>query len=448
VTFAYCLLGLRLPIILPQRNIVLMTSQEFRKQNIPDVPGVYLFLGPRKEILYIGKATSLRDRIRSYFLSDVIATRGRLIVDMVTKATDIDFIPTDSVLEALILEANLIKKHQPYYNTKEKDNRSYNHVIITDEDFPQVLVVRGRTLELAFPKNRIRYSFGPFPHGTQLREAMKIIRKLFPFRDNKCVPAFVRTQAGKPARPCFNYHIGLCPGVCTGDISKEEYAKTIRHLRLFFEGKKKELLRELEREMKRYAKAHEFEKAATVRGTMYALNHIQDVALLKRDTLQREYIAPVGAPEGNVEYRIEAYDIAHMHGTSHVGVMVVVEDGEVNKSGYRKFKIRTQRGANDTGALKEVLKRRLTHDEWPFPQLIVVDGGQAQINAALEILSEKGFAIPVVSVLKDERHKPKDILGEKEYLKDLAPAILLANSEAHRFAIAYHKKIRNRNFYK
>ncbi len=429
-----------------------MTSQEFknRADKMPDEPGVYFFLGKDKEILYIGKATSLRDRVRSYFGPDLLQTRGRLVVDMVALACDIDFAKTDSVLEALILEANLIKQHQPKYNTKEKDNKSYNYVVFTNEDFPKILTIRGRTLvseEDKASKKKYKYIFGPFPHGMQLKEAMKIVRRIFPFSDNKCIPAKYWLEQSKPEkiRPCFARQIGLCPGVCTGEMSQEQYAEHIRNLKLFFEGKKKTLLKNLEKQMQEFADKQEFEKAGEVRKTIFALNHIQDIALLKSFGKVDES----AGGQFNVEdrsgiFRIEAYDVAHSSGTSVVGVMTVIEDNEINKSQYRKFKIKINPGVNDTGALKEILRRRLGHLEWAFPNLIVVDGAQAQINVAESVLKERGLTIPVVSVVKDIRHQPREVLGDVNLAAQHGRSILLANNEAHRFAITYHRKKRDK----
>src|SRR3989304_2857242 len=177
---------------------------------LPDNPGVYIFRGPKRVILYIGKATSLHTRVASYFRRDLISTRGPIIAGMIEAAKNVDFIETDSVLEALILEAQLIKKHQPPYNTKEKDNKSFNYVVITKEDFPRVMTMRGRELgELNLKPNtsNLKAVFGPFPQGSVLREALKIVRKIFPFSDN------CRPNQGKS---CFNAQIGLCPGVCAG----------------------------------------------------------------------------------------------------------------------------------------------------------------------------------------------------------------------------------------
>ncbi|MFZ2715786.1 MAG: GIY-YIG nuclease family protein, partial [Minisyncoccia bacterium] len=365
-----------------------MSSTEKIKLNIaklPDSPGVYIFKSKKQkakgksDILYIGKATSLRDRVRSYFSKDIVVTRGPLIVKMLSEFDTIDHIKTDSVLEALILEAHLIKKYQPEANVMLKDNKSFNFVVITDEDFPRVLIVRGRELlhnkfnklhhtinsqsqglgkkaPTWRPSLQVGHSFGPFPNGGQLKEALKLIRKLFPFRD-KCIPYFVedrlpqmaknkpslskgtsrdaelfsKTRSFGKIRACFNRQIGLCPGVCTGEITKEEYARQIKNIVLFFEGKKKDLIKHLEKQMKAFSNSQEFENANKVKRTIFALKHIQDVSLIKDD-----YTTKSGLDSKDT-FRIESYDIAHMSGENVVGVMTVVEDGEINKSEYRKF---------------------------------------------------------------------------------------------------------------
>ena len=406
-----------------------------RKKNIPDGPGVYFFLDKNKKVLYIGKATSLRSRVRSYFSPDLAKARGPVITDMVEKATSIDWRQTDSVLEALLLEANLIKTHKPKHNTDLKDDKSFNYVVVTKEDFPAVLLIRGRDLTQRDPADFL-HVFGPFPHGLQLKEAMKIVRKIFPYRDT-CIPCARGGPTSASCKPCFNRHIGLCPGVCTGEISKADYRKIIRRIALLFQGKKIELLKSLERDMKAAAKGENFEEAARLRGQVFALNHIQDVSLIKD-----EYRAP-SSPNGVGNTRIEAYDIAHLGGTSVVGVMVVVEDGAPHKDQYRKFKIKTAKGGDDPGSLREVLTRRLGHEEWPLPRVIAVDGSTAQMNAAKKVLEEFGMNIPVIGVVKDEKHRPRSIQGDKVVIAGRERDILLANAEAHRFAITYHKKLRN-----
>jgi excinuclease ABC subunit C len=409
-----------------------MNLEQFKKkmQKIPDEPGVYFFLDKKKKVLYIGKATSLRDRTRSYFSSDLMETRGPLLVEMVGKATSIDWRQTDSVLEALLLEGSLIRTHKPFYNSLSKDDKSYNFVVITKEPYPRIVVVRGRSLELEFPLKSRAYTFGPFPHGLQLQQAMKLIRKIFPYRE-KCEPAEEAIARGKKPKGCFNAHIGLCPGVCTGAVGKQEYRRIVRHIVLLFQGKKKQLIRELQREMKSAAKDEAFEEAKRLRGQLFALQHIEDVSLIKDEYRQ------LGAHKS---VRIEAYDVAHLRGESAVGVMTVVEDGLANKNEYRKFRLRAAHNGDDPGALKEILSRRLGHSEWAMPRIIAVDGATAQINAAQKVLDELGISIPIVGIVKDEKHRPRELRGDQAVIRGREKEILLANAEAHRFAIGYHRK--------
>ena len=421
-------------------NIISNMKSQNKKviTKLPDSPGVYIFKHGSK-ILYIGKATSLRDRVRSYFNPDIITTRSPLISKMLTQFDTIEDIKTDSVLEALVLEAHLIKKYQPEANIKEKDNRSFNFVVITKEDFPRVLIMRGRELLQVCTKKShtnlpiitskniydISYIFGPFPSGGQLKEAMKIVRKMFPYRD-KCLPNSIK--------PCFNRQIGLCPGVCTGEITKTEYKKQIGNIILFFEGNKKKLMKNLEKQMNSFSENKEFEKANIIKRTLLSLKHIQDISLIKESNIEQT--------GGNI-FRIESYDIAHLSGTNVVGVMTVVEEGEVKKSDYRKFKIKDDPGINDTRALEEVLSRRLAHIEWRSPDLIVVDGGVAQKRRMEKILKENHQNIPIVSVVKNEYHRPREILGDKKWLV-YEREIILSNSEAHRFAIGFHRELRSK----
>lgn len=429
----------------------IMSSIRDRVKNMPENPGVYLF---RKglDILYIGKATSLRSRVRSYFSNDLLSTRGPLLVSMVREADSIIFKETDSVLEALILEANLIKKHKPIYNSKEKDDKSWNYVVLTREHFPRVLLMRGRELFnpdfLKTKRIAVKTVFGPFPYGLELREALKIIRRIFPYRDDKCIPAEVQLAAKRGRsekiqltafhpRPCFNRQIGLCPGVCTGEISVLEYNNEIRKIALFFRGKKSELIRLLKKEMTKAADEHHFEKAGEIKRRIFSLQHIRDVALMKREVRLAESESAV--------FRIEAYDIAHTSGKMTAGVMTVVENGEAKKPDYRMFRIRGEFNGSDSDALKEVLRRRFRHSEWPLPKIIVLDGGIVQFNAAREVLASEPAlsSIQIVSVVKNERHEPDHFLGNAEIVNQKKSDFLLANSEAHRFALKYHRKLRN-----
>lgn len=417
-----------------------MIRQDITKKKLPDAPGVYFFLDEKKKTMYIGKATSLRDRVKSYFPSTALGTgalletRGPLIVDMVFKSSDLKWQETDSVLEALILEANLIKKYKPYYNTKEKDDKSFNYVCFTKEDLPKLSVRRGKEInfDMMTDEKGTKFSvcYGPYTSGSALREALNIIRKIFPYLDEK---SRVR------GRYEFYRQLGLVP-----DISEEEgiieYKKMIRHLKLFFDGKKRDLIKSLEKEMKAYAKKLEFERADAAKRMIFALTHIRDVSLIKEENLSEK--------SGDRAFRIEAYDVAHMSGKSMVGVMTVVLDGEVEKKEYRKFNIKGFDASNDTGALGQIIERRLGHPEWPMPALIVVDGAKPQINIAESTLGRYGARIPVVSVVKDEFHRPRGILGDAKMGQKYEKEILLANSEAHRFAIGFHREKRSKSLFR
>ncbi len=403
-----------------------MKREDLKEFKLPDGPGVYVFKKGKK-ILYIGKATSLRDRVRSYFSSDLVKGRGERVVGMVAEAQSIAHMQTNSILEALILEANLIKRHQPPYNVDEKDNKSFNYLVITKENFPRVLIVRGRELYQNWDAKDIGKTFGPFPHGTQLQEALKIVRRIFPFRDAKCVPC--GQGKNKACRSCFNRQIGLCPGVCTGEMAKKEYAQRIKHISQFLSGNFKGLKRTLAREMKAAAAAEKFEEATQLRRQIHALEHVRDVSLIKDE----HRVSPGGG------VRIEAYDVAHTSGTETVAVMTVVHSGEAIKAAYRMFKVKTATN-DDVGSLKETLSRRLNHAEWPMPRVFVVDGGKGQMRAAQGVLKAAGIEVPIVGVVKNERHKPERLIGDKRTIEAYEKDILLANNEAHRFAIQFHRK--------
>ncbi|MFA6324703.1 MAG: UvrB/UvrC motif-containing protein [Candidatus Paceibacterota bacterium] len=457
-----------------------MNKQNLKKYIIPDSPGVYFF---RKgtQVIYVGKATSLRDRVRSYFVKDLFETRGPILVEMLLQSDNIKWKQADSVLEALILESELIKKYQPKYNTKEKSDKSFNYVCITNEEIPKVMVIRGKQVEEIknfrncalgdkkagdphVSKNSLfplLANFGPFTNSSQLKEALKIVRRIF---------AFVDESSNKKQNYEFYRQLKLIPS------SLEIYKNNIKNIILFFKGKKKQILKNLEKEMKICVKKMEFEKANQIKKQIFALKHINDVALIKEGNgfVSSNFLSLRPSPSTGWDpraqkigrnfshlnfFRIESYDIAHMSGQNMVGVMTVIQDGEIVKNEYKKFSAkggsafggRTVLGnskANDTGALREILERRFNHTEWQYPNLIVVDGGKMQISVAKKIIAKNGLRIPIVSVVKDQKHKPKGILGDKILIQKYKNQILLANNESHRFAIAYHKKVRAKNFLK
>lgn len=410
-----------------------MQKSDLQKYNLPDVPGVYLFKQGR-EVLYVGKATNLRDRVRSYFDDDLIATRGSRVVDMVTKADRILHETTSTVLEALVREAALIKKYRPIANAEGKDDKTFLYTVITQEEIPRVLVMRGKDLDFktkcTSDGQKIKEFYGPFPSGAQLREGLRLIRRIFPFFD---MPKPIGTKSKHQAAQIeFNTQIKQYPRV----FSVKEYGRTIRHVMLFLSGRGKELRTTLEKEMRQAAKEERFEDASQARREIFALSNIQDVSLIKDESIE-----DMRKKRGSA--RIEAYDTAHLSGTNAIGVMIVVDTGTPVKSAYRTFRIRGVQKNDDIASLKEILSRRLTHLEWPLPQAIVVDGGTTHKKSAESVLAAAGVQIPVVAVVKDERHRPREVIGAIRASITEADAVL-ANSEAHRFSLARHRHERSR----
>ncbi len=415
---------------------------KLKESEIPESPGVYYMKDAAGKILYVGKAVSLARRIPQYWQRP----HGEHIEKMVPSIMAIDWQLVPTAIEALILEANEIRKHKPPYNVIGKDDSSFLHLAITNEPFPKPILIRGYELE-ATPKKKFKHVFGPYTSSTSIRAALELTRKLFHWSD--CQP--------NQKRPCFYYHIKLCPGVCVGKISRRDYAKIIRRLVLFFEGKKTQILKETEKQMKAAAKAENFEEAARLRNLSFALTHIQDISVLKREDDPRE------ARESgiNVFGRVEAYDISNIMGQQAVASGVVFVEGLPQKSLYKKFKIKTVEGANDIAMMKEVLSRRFAHaqpgeknEEWKLPDLLVIDGGRGQVNAAMDVLRSLHLRIPTIGLAKGPDRK-QDVIVYGERTPELVRVVARykkilqhARDEAHRFAVSYHRFRRAKKFLK
>lgn len=398
-------------------------------QNLPASPGVYSMKNAAGEIIYVGKAGNLKRRVSSYFLRP----NNARIEALVSEIAAIGHRETDSALEALILEARLIKEYEPKYNIKEKDDKSFLYVEITRDPFPRALLVRGAS-------GQKETRFGPFVSASSIRAALKIIRRIFPWSDHPTPTGsgrahLLKSDFNRWGKPCFNYQIGLCPGVCMGVITKKEYAKNIAHLKLFFKGQKKKIIRALEKEMRAASSAEEFEKAERVKRKIVALQHIQDTALMSENEMAtaREEVK-----------RIEGYDISNISGTAAVGAMVVFVNNKPQKSEYRLFNIRTICKPNDTGMMQEVLDRRLKNI-WPLPHLVLVDGGRGQIAAARRALDKAGMHIPIVGLAKGENRKNNRLIGVTPNFTD-KKTLMAIRDEAHRFSHAHHMRIRSRRF--
>jgi len=358
-----------------------------RINNLPKSPGVYEFRDKQGKILYIGKATSLKDRVGSYFRSQSSTLGAPKVELLVSQIADIKIHETDSVLEALILEANLIKAHQPKYNVMAKDDKSLGYFVVTKEKFPRVVILWKTELGKV-PAKKI---YGPYLSKYQMNVALKLIRRIFPFHSLK-----QQTEKG-----CLDFQIGKCPGPWLGAISRKDYLKNIHGIEMILQGKKKNLLVELKKQMRVYARDNEFEKAAEARNRIFALEHIRDVALISEGmTSKSSTLGTLPRVELLGKLRIEAYDISNIAGDYAVGSMVVFQNNHPDKSQYRKFKIKTVAGIDDVAMMREVLYRRFNNN-WPKPDLILLSGGtdggnKEVIISNAELLAGAQINVPVI----------------------------------------------------
>ncbi|MBI2473355.1 excinuclease ABC subunit UvrC [Candidatus Uhrbacteria bacterium] len=423
---------------------------------LPDTPGVYFYYDRTGELLYVGKATSLKRRVGSYFTK----AHERRIEELVSQIARIDYVQTPTVIEALVLEANQIKALRPKYNILQRDDKTFLYLVITNEPFPRPLLIRGHELEVMgvnpfqttlspVAKKKFLRVFGPYISGRSLKIALELVRKSIPWSD--CQPPEITGRT----RPCFNSQIDKCPGVCSGKISKQAYRTYIRQLILFFEGKKARLEREMEKEMEQASKALRFEEATVLRRRLGALQHIQDVALLSKEDHELPFKQTRPQEGIDLQGRIEAYDISNISGTSAVGSMVVFEEGKPAKAKYRKFKIKTVNGPNDVAMMEEVIRRRLKRAQtsplsWSLPQVMVIDGGKPQVNRVQHILDELKIKVPIVGLAKGFDRKQDRLIFDRTNT-DLARVVhrgkevfQKARDEAHRFAVSYHRALRGR----
>ena len=441
------------------------SSVHVKNGRLPDNPGVYFYYGADGKLMYVGKATSLKRRVGTYFSARGDG-RGARIAELVAKVARIDYVETPTVIEALVLEANQIKAHKPPYNVLSRDDKSFNYLAVTNEEFPRPLIMRGLDLERLginpfdktlspAAKKKFLAVFGPYTSGLSLKRALSLIRPSIPW--STCAPG--------QKRPCFDRQLGRCPGVCVGAISRAEYRKVVRNLILFFEGKKTAIVRTLTREMALAAARLDFERAAELRKRVFALEHIRDVSLITREDVELPF-APL-KEEGylDLDGRIEAYDISNISGTSAVGSMVVFEEGKPAKAQYRKFRIKTVQGANDFAMMEEVLRRRLRRAQgghgaqrgWELPVLMVIDGGEGQVPVARRVLDDflraTSYQLPapkIIGIAKGFDRKQDRLVydrSDKELHRAAARGkdiLQRARDEAHRFAVSYHRTLRSR----
>lgn len=560
-----------------------MFDFEYHLKNLPSKPGVYLMKNSLGEVIYVGKAKILKNRVKSYFQNS--KNHSEKVRVMVKHIAEFEYIVTDSEMEALILECNLIKKYSPRYNILLKDDKFYPFIKITvNDDFPRVFVTRN------YSKDGSKY-FGPYTNGTAVYETINLINKIFPLRTCK----LLIKEGGETVRPCLNYHIKKCFGPCGGYISKEEYGKMINDVIDILSGKDTTVLKVLQSEMEEASMNLEFEKAADLRDKILAIKAIVEkqkifktmegdedfinIYKYEKDScvqvffsregkiLGREHFIFENTAEDSIEEileefitsfyggtakvprtiyvpaisnvelveeyltikrgakvwikvpqkgqkremlemvknnaqitlekfkdkylidkeinkialeelqelldleiwpsRIEAYDISNIQGVDSVGSMIVFEEGRSKNSDYRRFRIKTVKGANDYDSMREILTRRFSHglEEVKaiqesklqfsagkfsnFPDLIMMDGGKGQINIALEVLRDLNINIPVCGLVKDDKHATRGIIYNNEELiinrsSNLMQLIRRIQDEVHRFAITYHRSLRDK----
>lgn len=560
-----------------------MFDFEYQLKILPDKPGVYLMKNSLGEVIYVGKAKILKNRVRQYFQNS--KNHSEKVKTMVKHIAEFEYIVTDSEMEALILECNLIKKYSPRYNILLKDDKFYPFIkITTNEDFPRVFVTRN------FVRDGNRY-FGPYTNGMAVNETINLIKKIFPLRTcNKNIQV-----GGEITRPCLNYHIKKCKAPCEAHISKEDYMKMIEEIIDILSGKDVKIINELKKNMQSASENLEFEKAASYRDKLLAINaliekqkifrvsegdedfiniykdekdsciqvfflrdgkvtgrehfvientkdenkdvilsqfiinfyggtakvakniyvpEVEDKELLEEFlTVKRGSKVWIKTPQrgekknllemvgdnakitleqfkhkilmekeinrktleeiqelldlGMPPYRIEAYDISNIQGVDSVGTMIVFEEGKAKNSDYRRFRIKTVKGADDYSSMKEILTRRFEHGLREikeiqernlnfsngkfsnFPDLIMMDGGKGQVNIALQVLKELDINIPVCGLVKDDKHQTRGIIYNNNEIivnrtSNLMQLIRRIQDEVHRFAITYHRTLRDK----
>ena len=560
-----------------------MFDFEYHLKNLPDKPGVYLMKNSLGEIIYVGKAKILKNRVKSYFQKS--KNHSEKVKVLVKNISEFEYIVTDSEMEALILECNLIKKYSPRYNIALKDDKFYPFIKITvNDDYPRVFVTRN------YAKDGSKY-FGPYTNGTAVYETITLINKIFPLRTCR----LSIKEGGEPVRPCLNYHIKKCLGPCAGYVSKAEYGEMIKNIMDILNGTDRTVVNQLKSEMEAASMKLEFEKAAKLRDKILAVEAIvekqkifktmegdEDFINIYQDEkdscvqiffsrdgkitgrehfifentvddnigeilsdfitsfyggtakVPRYIYAPEIADSELIEefltikrgakvwlkvpqkgqkkemlemvknngqitleqfkdkflkdkeinktslnelkdlldldeppFRIEAYDISNIQGVDSVGTMVAFEEGRAKNSDYRRFRIKSVKGANDYDSMREILERRFKHglEEIKaiqeknikfssgkfssFPDLIMMDGGKGQVNVALSVLESLNISIPVCGLVKDDKHQTRGIIYNNEELiinrgSNLMQMIRRVQDEVHRFAITYHRSLRDK----
>lgn len=367
-------------------------SEKLKKKlaDLPKTPGVYFHKDKTGEIIYVGKAAILRNRVRQYFQAS--RARDPKTEALVAEIVDTDWMEVESEIEALFLEAEMVRRYMPRYNILLRDDKSNSYVRIDmQSDYPSVTMTRR-------PLDDGAQYFGPYLSAFSIKRALKYLRKIFPYSIHTMLPS----------RGCLQYHLGLCPGPETGQLDSTEYKKTLRKLIMYLKGERSRLISQLEKEMNQYAKAGKYEQAAEARDQLRALKELNRQIIfsdkefqdLSKDHALNDLSDLLGLEK--LPKRIEGYDISHMQGTDTVASMVVFTNGVSDKGSYRKFKMRIP-GNDDFAHMNEVITRRFSEKNvkaWGLPNLLLIDGGKGQLGAAVKALQDYGSRIPAIGLAK------------------------------------------------
>jgi len=419
-----------------------MATKALKSQikKLPDSPGIYLYYGQNGKLLYVGKSVSLKKRVASYFRDKKLDGKTGMLVSKISK---ISHIKVFSEFEALLLEANLIRENQPFFNIQSKDDKSPIYIKITNGPVPQITTTRKEK------PGRGVFIKGPFPSAKTTREVLRLIRRIFPYCHHK-----------KPYSACLYVHLGLCPFPTRDDVSRQKYTKTVRQVKKLLSGQSGSLVKELTKKMNASARLQKYEEAQDIKKQIEKLQYINTTyhtpqEFLERPTLvddlrmQRLQELKSVLELEKIPRRIECYDIANISGTLATGSMVVFTNGAPDKSQYRRFKIKFTHKPNDYEMLREVIARRIKND-WPLPDIMIIDGGRGQLNATLSQITKNKITVKVVALAKrlEEIYTPDKIqplsLPKENVARQLAQAML---DEAHRFANAYHRHLRSKNMF-
>jgi excinuclease ABC subunit C len=415
---------------------------------LPESPGVYIYHNADGEEIYVGKALSLRSRVKSYF--EDISRHDAKTAALVAEIDSIEILPTESEVEALLLENRLIKELQPRYNISLKDSKTFPYLVITwSEEYPRVYISREA------PRTGDRF-YGPFVSAKELRAAVSILQRVFRFCTCK-----VDVTKNKYARPCLNYHIGRCYGARAGLMPKEEYRELLRRFSMFISGKRTSVLEDMQKKMKSLSAEMKFEEAAAIRDQIRALESLGERGSLK--DASHPVVAPIDLAEGLDELQkvlhlkarprlIEGMDISNLGSGEMAGSVVSFVDGIPQRGGYRRFRIKTVVGQDDFASLREVAARRyskLLKEGSPLPDIILVDGGMGQLNSVKQVLEELGLTstLALLSLAKQEEivfsaeTQAPVPLGPRSAAKRL---LMYVRDEAHRFAQYYHHILRRK----